>query len=248
MSRRFFCVLLPATLSLLLLQSTNRTTAQPTTPIRQAIDVLNGDSCDRATELTYQSQQLQSPSGNITVHFEGTLLKIVNDPSQVISENRFCHASRAQTLSDDMIVTQQGNAQRFSENPYNGGYLVDTPISFSPDEQYIAAEIEIVYGGMHISNEIAAFDVTTGQMVPTPNICEDPNASDMDSVAYLGFLSATEMVVECQFGGRRAPLPTRLEIVTLPGGSIRQIERIPNSVASYGTPVGEFEITQLQRF
>ncbi|MGD1867732.1 MAG: hypothetical protein ACFB0D_24540 [Phormidesmis sp.] len=249
MSRCLFSVLLPATTSILLFQFASNTIAQqPIPPVRQAMDVLNGDSCDRATELTYQSRQLQSPSGNTTVHFEGTLLKIVNNPSQVISESGFCHASRTQTLSNDMIVANQGSAQRFSENPYTDGYLVETPLSFSPDERYIAAEIAIVYSGLHISNAIAAFDTTTGEIIRTPNICEDAAASDMDSVGYVGFLSATEMVVECQFAGRRSPIPNRFEVVTLPSGSIRTLEGLPHNTASYGTSVSEFEITQVQRF
>lgn len=248
MSRHLLSVLLPMATSLLVLQVTSKTHAQTDAPVGRAMDALNGDSCDRATELTYQSQQLQSPSGDTIVHFEGTLLKIVNDPAQIVREGRFCHGSRTQTITDEIIVTHQGSTQRFDANPYEGGYLVNTPLSFSPDERYIAAEIAIVYSGMHISNAIAAFDTTTGQIVRTPSICEDPNASDMDSVDYIGFLSATEMVVECQFAGRRNADSSRIEVVTLPSGHVRALTALPGNTVSYGTPIGEFQITQLQRF
>ena len=221
--------------------------AQAISPVRRVVEITN-HRCNRATEVSYQSKKLLSPDESTQVHFEGTLRKVVNDPENAPrSDNGFCHANKAQTVIDQLVVDVEGETTIFDSFSYDGGYIILEPLSFSPDGQYLVTRADTVYAGMHNTPGIALFSPTNGQITTVSNMCDGLMESDMDAVDYIGFSSSGEMIVECQPTGRQGR-SNRFESINLQSGVVNQLTERPSRTTSHGTTLGYFEITKVQRF
>ena len=211
---------------------------------RPIIDTL-ASSCTRALEISYRSRSLVSRNGNTQVHFNGFIRRLLNGPAEDYSAD-YCFPNKIEMLENDLVMEAQGGVQRIDQGT-GTGYVITHPVSFSVGDRYLAANTEII-SGFHSKIIADFFDLTNGARIQISNICEGLNETIYDDIEYVGFISATEAVVECQPGGGRQPTPSRFELVNLQTQTSQPLTEQPANAVSYGTIVGELEITKTQIF
>ncbi|MEL6814661.1 MAG: hypothetical protein AAFP03_07585 [Cyanobacteria bacterium J06598_3] len=212
-----------------------------TTPAERMITELN-ESCDRVREVTYQSEALISPDGTTQAYAEGTLRKIKRPSSDR------CLAAVNETVSLQILTDSQGKIQASASLSDLGAYITFHPRSFSPDNRFLVGDTEIT-PGRYTRSSIALVDLATGTFVKPIDLCEHSAASSFDHVYYSGFLSPTQVVVRCsQFDQPAGERIEWFEAINLLSGEAIALATEPTNLITYGTPEGDFEVTQTQIF
>ena len=205
-------------------------------------DVFAGE-CDRATEVTYRSNQLSTHSqAGTRVSVEAILRKIVTpgSPLRPADTATNCAPDARQTSAQQLVIRSPTEIRRVTLSPQPNSYLFYHLQSFSPSGDYLVADLQSVHTGGNGGNFITIFDLSgTNVSVSTPDVCEE-----LDLASYYGFASATEVIVRCQ--GYLASSQS-FEAVNVETGTVRQLAAVPN-VTNYGLAAGVPAITKIQRF
>ena len=207
------------------------------------------ERCNRATEVSYRSQQLTSLDESVQVHIEGMVRKIVNNPDDRMRRGIACHADTAETLQADVVVTRNNRTTRIAAiEPYIGGYVHLLPISFSSDGRYVAISFDTYFPASNINSSVVILDLDTEQFVDVVDACEGMLLSDYDAVNYIGFSAEDEAVIRCQPRARREPVPSRREIISLPSGRVRPYASRLSLYGNYGSISDSARVTTVQIF
>ncbi len=211
-----------------------------------------GRQCSQVTEVTYHSQRLLAPDGKQQVHVEGVLRKTVNPTSQLRQSDTegFCYPDVRETVTREMVIQNADSTKVLSDRPYEEGYVIYQPRSFSSDSRFLAVDLQVTYTGGAPGHYVLFMDLENDQVIQTPDICDN-----LAFESYVGFASKTEAVVLCQdYGDPGEPSSgepssiERFETVNLLNGSVRQLEGRPDDLAGYGSITREFEVTKAQAF
>lgn len=223
-------------------QSTSATEEAPRPHPAQVMITSLGQQCNRATEVTYRSEQLVSPDGLKSAHVEGMLRKTVDPNSQLRrgDTEEFCYPDRRETVSRQIVIQDESGTRILDDQPYDDGYVIYRPRSFSSDSRFLAMDIQVAYTGGDPGNYVLFLDSENDSVVETPDLCENLVFQN-----YVGFASETEAVVFCQDYG--APVK-RYELVNLLNGSVRRLPDRPDDLTGYGMVVRNFEVTKTQQF
>ena len=208
-----------------------------------------GERCNRATEVSYRSQQLTSLDESAQVHIEGMVRKIVDNPDDLIRRGIACHADTAETLRADVVVTRNDRTTHIAAiEPYIGGYVHLLPVSFSSDGRYVAFSFDTHFPGSNINSSVVFLDLDTEQFVDVVDACEGMLISDYDAVNYIGFSAEDEALIRCQPYARSEPTPSRREIIALPSGRVRPYTSRLSLYGNYGSISDSARVTNVQRF
>lgn len=238
MKRRIFSVLTSAIAASTIIPSAVK---QNTESAWQMIQTL-GNDCARSVTMSYRSQQLASPDRSTQVYAEGTLRKV-----RYQQGDTGCHFGTTETLENALVIERQGQVQKFSDQPYDGGYIMYQPRSFSPDGRYLAAMIMYAEAGLGADEIPAVFNLAKGERIQTQGLCQGMINSTFDFYSYVGFSSAVEFVLLCHDVHRNQGESERFEAINLESGTVRQLSDKPSNIRDYGTVLGHFEVTQTQR-
>ncbi|MEL6552839.1 MAG: hypothetical protein AAFQ63_05165 [Cyanobacteria bacterium J06621_11] len=218
-------------------------------PIQSMITSL-GQQCNRATEVTYRSDQLVAPDGAASVHVEGILRKTVYPDSQLrqVDTDSFCYPDSRETVSRQIVIQDEAGTRLLNDSPYNQGYVLYRPRSFSADSRFLAMDVQVAYTGGDPGNYVLFLDLENDSAVEAPDVCENLIFQN-----YVGFASETEVVVLCQDYGGPTSAPDnadleRYELVNLLDGSVRTLASRPDDLSGYGRLIRSFEVTKMQRF
>lgn len=205
-------------------------------------DILD-ERCDRATEISYRSNQLTTHSENGTrVSVEAILRKIVTPDSPLRQSDTAtsCMADSRETSQQQLIIQSPTETRRVTLTPHSGSYLIYHLQSFSPNGQYLIADLQSIYTGGDGGNYITIFDLSGSSVsVSTPNVCEE-----LDFSSYYGFSSETEVVVLCE---GYLGMSRHFESVNVETGAVTRLSSTP-TVTSYGLAAGEPAVTKIQTF
>ena len=210
-----------------------------------------GRYCDRATEVSYRSQMIESSDGTTRVHIEGMLRKIV-DPESSLRErdaSDYCYGDVMETLSTEVVIDGQRNTFELLDEPLRDTYLVLNALSLSADDRYLVAEADFVYGGLGHQASVAFFDLEAREIVPSGEICANEFNTEYDYTSFEGFLSPTIAVVFCSiFDLTNDTQVERYEAVNLTSGTSRVLPSKPDNLQNYGIVVDDMEVMQVQKF
>lgn len=244
MNRHSLSLFILAASSLLIGMTAPPSTAQINPKFAQ--DLLNNvlhRRCDRATEVSYRSNQLTStPINGTHVYIDAILRKIVTpgSPLRQSDSSRGCAADVRETSRHELVIAHAGETRRITLDPYPDSYLIYHLQSFSPDGNFLAADLQTVYAGGDSSNHVTLFDLRDNSVtVSTPTACDE-----LDRTSFYGFASDAEAIVRCEgyLGSTQ-----RFEAININTGTIRRLAGIP-SVMNYGLPAGAPEVTKVQMF
>ncbi len=213
--------------------------AQPS-PTVNLLEAL-GQRCNRATEVSYRSDQLISADGETTVYFEAVLRKIVRPDSTLhrADTDDYCFPDVRETPVRDLVIEHQGEIQRIDTGAYEYGYILYSPRSFSPDGRYVAIDLQVAFTGGSPGDYVGVFDLEQGDYIPLTAICEQ---YEFEQTA--GFLDVNTVSVECIGYGPAESLFEQFDLTT---GEIRTL---PDEFGSsrYGSVTRPFEVIQTQSF
>ena len=217
--------------------------AEPIDPIGSLFDEM-GDRCNRATETRYRSQVLTAPDGETQVYAAGLLRKLVS-PVQAVrqTDSGYCFSSSRETLDRQIVITDRQGDRQITSPPYSSGYVVNQPLSFSPDSKYLVVESHIGYTGGDAGGSIFFVDALNGNINENLQVCQSTSQDSYDQ-SYLGFSTPSEVVVACNAPAYQG----HFEAISLQTGSVRRLASKPTNLTSYGTIASEFEVVQTQLF
>ncbi|MEL6469760.1 MAG: hypothetical protein AAFQ74_08535 [Cyanobacteria bacterium J06623_4] len=244
MNRHSLSLFILAASSLLIGMTAPPSTAQINPKFAQDLlnNVLNR-RCDRATEVSYRSNQLTStPLNGTHVYIDAILRKIVTPGSPLRQSDSplGCAADARETSRHELVIARAGETRRITLEPYPDSYLIYHLQSFSPDGNFLVADLQTVYAGGDGGNHVTIFDLRDNTVtVSTPTVCDE-----LDFASFYGFATETEAIVLCEgyLGSTQ-----RFEAINVQTGTLRRVAGMP-PVMSYGLPVGAPEITKVQRF
>ncbi|MEO1352834.1 MAG: hypothetical protein AAFW84_29265 [Cyanobacteria bacterium J06635_15] len=201
-----------------------------------------GQRCNRATEVSYQSERLSTTDGGTEVYVEGLLRKIVapNSPLRQGDSAEYCYPDVRETVIRELVINNNGETRRITMDAYDQGYLIYSPRSFSADGRYLVADLQIAYTGGDPGAQITLFDLDNSEVVSTSEVCQN-----FDFENYIGFISPTEFAVHCMAYG---DMIEGFEVIDVQSGEVRQLSARPTSVTDYGVVEGELEVTKTQIF
>jgi len=210
-------------------------------PPQAMLDAL-GANCDRAAEVTYQSQILAAPNGNTLVRAQGLLRKRVNPDSQLrnVDTTDYCYPDTRETVSRQIILETPSGTRQLVDTPYEEGYIMYQPRAFSADSRFLALDMRVAYTDGNTGSYVLFLDTTNDTIVEAPTLCDG-----MVFQNNIGFAADTEAVVLCQGGLRFAE---RFESVNLLTGAVRRLPSRPEGVAGYGNIIRAFEVIKVQLF
>ena len=224
--------------------------AQDETPTDRLMSDM-GRYCNRATEVSYRSQAIESPDSTRRVRFEGTLRKILHpdSPSRSWETDDFCYGDIMETLSTEVVIDGQSDSFQLLDQPLRGTYLILNALALSADNRYLAAEADFIYGGLGHQSAVTFFDLETGESISPQEICVNEFETEYDHTSFEGFLSPTIAVVFCSiFDYRNTVRIERYEAVDLTSGASQVLLSKPDNLRSYGTIVSDLEVVQVQEF
>lgn len=201
-----------------------------------------GANCDRATEVTYQSQILASPDGNTLVRAEGLLRKRVNadSPLRAVDTDDYCYPDMRETVSRQITLQTSSGIRRLVDDPYNDGYIMYQPRAFSADSRFLALDMRVAFTEGDTGSYALFLDTSDDTIVDAPNLCEG-----FALQSNIGFTSSTEAVVLCQSELR---LSQQFESVNLLTGTVRSLTERPENAIGHGNVIRAFEVTKVQLF
>ncbi|MEO0759336.1 MAG: hypothetical protein AAFY78_20965 [Cyanobacteria bacterium J06648_16] len=210
-------------------------------PTVQMFEML-GQRCNRATEVSYRSERLVSENGERTVYVEGILRKIVrpNSPVRRSDTTDFCFPDVRETPVQTLVIEQSGETQRINLGPFDTGYVIYSPRSFSAEGRYLIFDVQVAYIGGDPGAFVGALDLEQGEFVPLTGICDQ-----YDFEQYAGLFGDTTVAVECISYG---DVTSEFQIFNLATGSLQTLSPNPFMVENFGTVASPFEVTKTQVF
>ena len=209
---------------------------------QQLLTQVFNSRCNRATEVSYRSNRLTTQQTNgTTVHVNAILRKIVTpgSPLRDSDPENGCRADARETSQQELVIQSPTETRLITLTPYDCSYLTNHLQSFSPNGQYLVADLQSVYAGGDAGNHITIFNLGDNISATTPEVC-----TEVEFASFYGFATPTEAIVRCE--GYLASSQT-YEAVNVRTGNVRRLAGTP-SVMNYGLPAGEPAVTKIQTF
>lgn len=197
------------------------------------------DNCEGTTEVNYRSQKLISPDGKTTVYLEGILRRVGKKGDRKIEDH--CIASGRQTPEMTLIIEESGNQTRKDLGKGNGAYVVEKPLTFSFDSQYLVTHGETGWDGGDADTFYHIYEIKNNYTRLKVLDCKD----SYGGASYQGFVSPSEILFYCSHDNY-------YEVINLQSKAIRKVsESFAKAVKVtklYGTASGEMTILKRQVF
>lgn len=223
--------------------------AQPSSDPAQSLLTDLSNRCNRATEVSYQSQRLLAPDSTTSAYASGLLRKVVGGSRRARGRQSSGTCSGSfETLNQQIMIERPSGDRPIAIAPDRSNYLVYQPRSFSADSRYLVMDMRGAFKGGDAVRRMSIVDTASGAIDERIKVCqhtvEGYERIFYRSSSYVGFSSPSEVVVSCNEPG----LEEYFETVDLLTGRVRQLNEQPARLVNYGTVQSEFEVVRTQLF